>query len=274
MTLTAHFGKACLHRDMDVAEEWSDEHLSRYTAIMTRHLTLTLAGTFIVAIVGEGHALAQKRDIAKKAVKRARRAIAIGPMVGGGLALGSEDGADGVISFGLGIFLFNDSVFDIGSIQNSVQDIVKQRVAERLAERGIRREDMNERELKQLEQDALSDLKQEMKRRLDAKPESVPRPRVTFGLEGAHLPGADAWQIRAGLGIGISKIYLGPTLNLHLGDANGFAFGLESGFHYLLGSGTRPLTLQLFARYDYFVNNRDALGHQGALGLRIMLDLL
>ena len=237
-----------------------------------------LAVVFLGSLASERLARAQVENLTEKATERARRSVSIGPLAGGGLVVASEGGVDGVVSFGLGLFWFKDSLLDLAGARADIQERVEQRVKARLAELGLDPAKMTEQELSRQRAELLrelrAELRAELQERLDERPSATPRPRLNLHLEGAYLPRAGAWQVRAGLGFGISRISLAPTLSGYFGDVKAFGLGGELAFHYLMGKSVRPLALQFFLRYDYYVNNRDALGHQGALGVRALFDLI
>lgn len=244
---------------------------------MKRRLCIALCATLLCAISAEASAdllRNQRKEIAEKAVSRVRRSISFGATGGAGLSLASEGGTDGVFSFGLGFFWFKDPFFDIGNVREGIQKRFQKKLIARLLELGLTEKDLTGAELARLKKELWIELEAELRAQLYAKPSSTPNPRLNLYLEGGYLMRAEAWQVRAGLGVGVSKLTLGPTLVGNFGDAKAFGVGLEAAFHYLVGSGNRPLGLQLFLRYDYFVNSRDVLGHQGALGIRTFFDII
>ncbi len=210
---------------------------------------------------------------------RARRAVSIGPEVGGGMVVAPKPGeADGLVSFGLSVHLYDQEIFDLDAFTEELTQWVEEKVKKQLEELGPRAAQLTTEELKKLKDDALAEAKSELvvalKQGFAAHPKLMPDPMFVGGLEGAYLPRSGNWQVRGNFGMGLGPVTIGPTLVLHLADHTGFAIGPELGLNLLVGDGPRPLGLEFFLRYDVFVNNRDVLPDQGTFGVRIMLDVI
>jgi hypothetical protein len=231
----------------------------------------------VVGAIVNGGAMVMRQ--AGPTIERARRAVSFGPEVGGGGVLARSPGqADGEMSFGLTLHIYDQQIFDLDAFTEEVQGWAEAKVKQKLAELGPKAAQLTGADLKQLEADALAEAKNELVVALQhgfmPPPDSTPDPMFVAGLEGAYLPRGDAWQVRANLGIGIGPVTIGPSLAVHLADRKGFALGPELGWNVLVGDGARPLGLEFFLRYDVFVNNRDVLPDQGTVGVRVMLDLI
>jgi hypothetical protein len=212
-------------------------------------------------------------------IDRARRSFSFGPEVGGGMVVApSPQSADGVFSFGLTLHLYEQQIFSIDAFTEELQTWAMEKVARQLVELGPRASQLTGAELKQLKDDALAEARRELMVALRegfyGKFDPMPDPIFVGGLEGAYLPRSDAWQIRGGFGVGVGPVTFGPTMVVHLDDRSGFAVGPELGLNVLVGGGPRPLGLEFFLRFDFFVNNRDHLPDQGTLGVRVMFDLI
>ncbi len=113
-----------------------------------------------------------------------------------------------------------------------------------------------------------------LKARLLTDDTLLPSPKFGLWLAMARLPRSEAWQVRLGTGVGLSKLTLGPTLSVHTASPRSVALGLEATVNAHVGRGPRPWHLQAFARYEWFLLSHAAFGHQGAVGLRCVFDLL
>ena len=220
------------------------------------------------ALVGSyGHRLAAHAEgLRRKVVSRARRAVSVGPMVGGaGIVDFAAGELDGLITFGLGLFVFQPEL----PSPERVKAMVKERVKELAMKAALTGRRPTREELEQIKDEVLAEL------RLETPPKTRPKPRFAFGLEGGWQPRGEAWQARLFGAFGLGPITIGPTTAVvHAPGSTSATAGVEAGLTFLLGKGPRPLGLQIFARGDFFVARRDTFADTGALGLRLLVDLL
>lgn len=199
----------------------------------------------------------------KKLVAQARRAVAIGPVIGAAGVVDYETPyVDAELSAGLAVFAFEPPILDTDRLQDLGKD--------RLKEYGPKWPHMSHEEREQ----AKAQIRADLRSQLDPSPETIPDPKLDLVLEGGWHPRAGAWHIRASLGFGVGPVTIGPTLLVEgEGGSASFAAGPEVALHLLLGAGPRPLALQLFARADFFVANREKFEDTASLGARLLFDL-
>jgi hypothetical protein len=215
------------------------------------------------------------KKAAKTALVRARRMISLGPTVGGAFIVAPDGGhVDGAVSLGLSVIKFKDDLFDVGSWQERIQERVKEKLQKRLLELALDPATVDPETMKKIGAEVLEEVKAEILAEFEARPKINPKPSFLLGLEVARQLDSTAWQIRLGFGIGVGPIAFGPSAVVHIGDDSAVALGPEIDYHLLLGKGPRPLTLQIFLRYDFFLGNRDVLPDQASLGLRVLPDIL
>jgi len=238
------------------------------------------------------------KELAGELVASTRRSLSLGPTLGVGLGTGVPDGADVPVSVGLGGFYFQNRMFDPvflqavakQVLQEELEDLVRKKLEEHLLSKareglgqalktGIQVETdklvkLTKEDYVAIAKDIWAALQAELKKKLAANPPVLPAPRFGLLAEVGHLPASDHWGVRASLGYGISKVIVGPTMALHIGDPASFALGTEVTVNALFGQGPRPWHVQGFARYEWYLFSHAAFGHQAAIGARLVLDVI
>jgi hypothetical protein len=232
-----------------------------------------LLGVLLAVVIGvPAEASAQARKI----LNRARRKVAVGPVVGTGV-IASSDGADGLITFGLAVFTFKDPLMDPKAVEQMVKERLKRHLKERIKAQLTGSGDTEARVQAELEAggDALQQLKEEIRAEVNREPDKTPKPQFDLGIEGGYAPRGEAWMGRFWFGFGIGPVSLsaGPAV-IHSGDADetGFAVAGELGYYWLPGRGPRSPAIEIFLRGDFMVAGD--LGSSGTLGVRLMLDII
>jgi hypothetical protein len=196
------------------------------------------------------------KSSADAAVARTRRSIALGPTVGAaGAYLIGPDQADVPITFGIAFRRFDipwmpdvkDLVLDRAREGGSVGDMVK---------------------------DVGGQLLGEVTGRRPRPPKTLEKPKLAITLEGAHLVDTGAWQVRAAVGYGISKVTIGPALSGQLGDADGLLIGGELGLHLTPWPGVRSPVVDLYLRGELGVTSQLDEVDVVMLGTRFLYDLI
>jgi hypothetical protein len=196
------------------------------------------------------------KSSADAAVARTRRSIALGPTVGvaGGYLIG-PDQVDVPITFGLAFRRFDipwmpdvkDMVIDRARQGGSVGDMVK---------------------------DVGGQLLGEVTGKRPRPAKTLEKPKLAVTLEGAHLVDTGAWQVRAAVGIGISKVTIGPALSGMFGDADGLLVGGELGLHLTPWKGVRSPVVDVYLRGELGVTSQVDAVDVVMLGSRFLYDLI
>lgn len=232
---------------------------------------------FLCLLSSSAAAQPAPRELSRQAIFRARRAFAIGPTVGlaGALALGDDGGGDGLVTFGLALRAFEIGVPTAARVRALVEERVKAKVAEHiqtaLAEG---RAEPTDAELRAYAKQILVEVRDQIVADFYAPPRVLEPPRFAADLEVARLFDGEAWQLRAGAGIGVSVVTVGPTIALLFGGDVGLALGAELAVHLLPGDGPRSLVIDLYLRGDFPVIDRDVRADVVSLGARLLVDLL
>lgn len=215
--------------------------------------------------------LAQHELIGKRTVKRARRAVAIGPTAGGSLLISDGD-YDGAISMGLGLYLFDVAVVpSVATMSEALQGTAKREAlarAKHMIATGAAPAGMSADDLAAA---IFEEVRAELMRQLLAEGKKFEKPRLTIDLEAGYQLAAEAWNFRTSATVGLGRVSLGPTL--HVSKA-GVALGPELALRLLGNRGPRPPVLGLFIRADFALSDRDANADMYSLGFRALLDLL
>lgn len=210
------------------------------------------------------------------AVSRARRKVAIGPMIGVGAAYstgGTE--LDVPISFGIGFDLFKVPVIpSTDDIKAVITQTVEKRVGQRIEDMIARGEPPpSAAETASMAEEILQQLKDEYlgKRPRDRKLE---KPQLAIALEEVRLPRAGAWMTRLTIGVGISKFTIGPSITGSLGDVRGAYLGGELAIHLTPRSGPRSPVIDVLLRADWGLSGGAREHDLFTFGVRAMLDLI
>jgi hypothetical protein len=234
-----------------------------------RHLTIA---ALVVTLAAPATASPTK-EYARLLVNRARRHLVLGPHVGGALTFAPSDGSfSGGGCFGLGVYLFTDSLLSLGGMKDAAIERLKARKSE-LLEEAKTLSDADRAAARAEADKAVAEIDEEIRRELAAF-EAVPAPSKIFQLEGVILDGS--WQVRLSTGVfGISKIAIGPTVAVaHSDGGTTILLGPELSFNYLIGQGLRTPVAEVFLRYDFATFNRDVFADTASLGVRLALDIL
>ncbi len=240
-------------------------------------LVLSILVATLVAVAPAHAQTPTARQFAEGAVSRARRSIAIGPLVGAGIAYAPSPGdVDVPLSFGLGAAWFKVKVVPSPSmIQAMIIERSKDKVAERVEGMIARGEPApDSEELARIGREVLDEVKAEILGYHQVRGKTLERPRLTVALEGTYLPRAGGGQVRATIGIGINRFTIGPTLAGHFAGPNGLYVGGEVAVHLTPRQGPRPPVIDLYVRYDYGATSGTKGADQLGLGMRVMLDLI
>jgi hypothetical protein len=230
----------------------------------------------------EGAARAQEPDpadataeeIARGVVRNIRRAIAIGPTIGGFSTYGLEGGElGGGLSFGLELEVFKTPVPTPGRLRELVKEKTEAKLKVIIRDRfgGVR---PDAETLKRLAREIALEVKAEVVADLRATPPVLQKPRLGILLEANYLFGPADWLVRLGLGIGVGPVSIGPTLSGRFGDETVARLGGELAIHLLPTRSPRSPALDLFLRGDFELHARDTNDDQISLGVRLLLDLI
>jgi hypothetical protein len=216
------------------------------------------------------------RSIVKGGVRRARRAIAIGPTVGGSFVDLPESGeTSAAVSFGLSLYTFKVPILPDSDL---VKEMIKTRFKAKLKEylkRGVRegKLDISKAEREMIVPQILAEIGREMVGFENLRAKTFERPRFALTLEGDYSLNGGFFSTRLRLGLGVSRLLIAPTLTTYFGDDILFIVGGEMALLALLGKGARSPIVDLFIRAEFPVHGAtDAYSFGG--GLRVSLDII
>lgn len=209
--------------------------------------------------------------IAIGTVNSIRRAIAVGPHVGGfgGMNLDADAGVSGV-TFGLGLNSFAvPSAFDLREqIKAAVQEKVKERIAEIVANGGTPPDDLSE-----LIREVATEIRERILKQL-APRHTLEHPEFGLMLEAAILTSTGGgFQTRLIVSKGIKSVSAGLAVGVQrAGGTTRFLPGLELDLRLTPFGQQRTPVFALYARGDLALGNGDpALTILG--GGRVLVDL-
>lgn len=208
--------------------------------------------------------------IAKGTLKRARRAIAIGPTVGAWAGYLPDPGeTETAITFGLGLEVFKIPVLPT---PDNLKQIAIERAKAKIAAGGLPAAGAGE----QFVREVWDDVVKEILGMEDIRGRTMERPRLTLALEANRYLDAEAWATRLRVGIGISRVTLAGSFAVAFTDPRTSVFtGLELVTHFLLSKQPRSSVVDVFFRADFEVRNRDLANVDTfVLGTRFLLDVL
>ena len=213
-------------------------------------------------------------QIASGAIKSVRRAVAIGPTIGGYGAYATSPGeADAALSFGLEIALFKSKVLSPSGLQEMVRGRIEAKLKARVDLRhgGTTPDDAT---MKQYVREIIDEVKAELVRELEAPPKKLQQPRFNLALEANYLFDASDWLGRLGLGIGIKMFSIGPTFSVRFGEDTVARLGGELGIHIMPTKSLRSPVFDIFVRGDFELHKRESKDDQIVVGIRLLLDVI
>lgn len=204
--------------------------------------------------------------LAKAAIGRTRRAIAIGPHIGGVALIDAKDSANGGgISFGLGLYTFK--VPTGLALKEVIKERVKAEVKAAIASGNTPDGDafihaIIEKVIRDVLEGAYGS-------------QSFPTPAVTVLLEAQKSFGdANGLGVRAMVGYGISKVNIGVSIAGSFPDSapNQFLLGPELGIRLTPIGKHRTPVFDVFARAEFGVRSPNPAAV--SIGARLLLDVL
>jgi hypothetical protein len=205
--------------------------------------------------------------LAKAAIGRTRRAIAIGPHIGGAALLDAKNSANGgALTFGLGLYTFK--VPTGLALKEVIKERVKAELKTIIASGATIDGD-------QIIHDIIAKVIRDV---LDGAygSQTFPTPSMTFLVEGQTSFGdASGLGVRAMLGIGVfSKVSLGASLAGSFPESapNQFLMGPELGFRVTPIGTHRTPVFDVFARLEFGVRSPNPAAV--SIGARVLLDVL
>lgn len=211
-------------------------------------------------------------DMAFSTLARTRRAIALGPHLGGfgGTRLSPSDGHGG-ISFGLALYTFDlPTVLDLREV---VQDKLKARLAERVKAIIASGAPVPTRdEMIQLVREVAAEVKAELFGNRAGR--VLEKPSLGILVEGVRLMSPGGWQGRLGFSKGIGPVSLGFSGGFqHLDGDTMPMLGLELDLRLTPIGEARTPVFDLFTRFDLGFANDDRTTSM-VVGLRALLDVI
>lgn len=224
----------------------------------------------LIRILVDREARALAAIIAKRALRRGRRAFALGPYIGAGPAFATSGGdVDVHITGGLALTRYD---IDIFVSPDRVADLIKARALELLMSRIGDRAPPSRDDLERLVARVIEDVKRELL--LGLVPRRFERPGFKLALEIDHLFDAGAYEVRGIAGIGVSRVFLSTGLVIQADDGVGLVLPLELSVPMLLSSGLRSPAVEWFGRLDVAVTGRDERADRIVIGARLSLDVI
>jgi hypothetical protein len=239
--------------------------------------------TDLDALIAKARAEAPSIEtVVRGTVRRARRALSIGPTVGLWTAAIIDPGdIDAALTLGIGFETFQVPVLpSLETLQDLVVERVKAQIKQRILDtfKGRQPEPL---ELETLVKHVYDEVRGEILGLQNVRPKTFERPQYTVGFEANRLFGADRWLGRTRVGIGVWKVTLG--LSAAVGrvcrggtcdDAVKAFLGPEIVLHALPSDQPRASVIDVFVRADFQANGRGVQTYdQLVLGARYLLDV-
>jgi hypothetical protein len=214
------------------------------------------------------------KEIARIVVRSVRRAVALGPTLGGFSTYGpSHEGVDAGISFGLELELFESNIPTTEDITEIAKQKAKEKLVRVIAER-FAGQPIDAETRKRLLRELAEEIKAEVIAQLRARPSVLEQPRFSLPIEASYLFRSADWLARFGVAIGVGPVSIGPTFSVRFGDNTVARLGAEAAIHLLPSPSPRSPVLDVFLRGDFELHKRDTNEDQVVLGVRVLLDLI
>lgn len=221
--------------------------------------------------------------VVRGTVRRARRAISVGPTVGLWSAAIIDPGdIDAALTFGIGFETFKVPVLpDMATLRALIQERVKAQLKDRIKAVFAGRQPAP-LELETLAAQVYLDVRDEFLGVRNVRGKTMERPQFTVGFEANRLFGAERWLGRTRVGIGVWKVTL--ALSTAVGrvcrgdtcdDGVKVFIGPEVVAHFLTSKSPRASVIDAFLRADFQANGRgDVTYDQLTIGVRYLLDII
>jgi len=234
-----------------------------------------VAAGLVIVVAGPARAGVDVDDVdraAQQTIRRARRAVALGPHVGLSGALAEGDSFDGAISVGLALSLFDVPVVpDAETIDAIVTEHAKERLTALIEQAAAEGRPLGE-----------ADVRAEAARIYRAvvdeyfaerRPRTLERPRARLLIEAARTFDAGDWSARLGAGLGIGPVSVGASVTTVFGDDMTVYLGPDISLQVLPRESPRSPIIDGFVRGDFAVTGDGPSWLAGA-GVRVILDVI
>ena len=221
--------------------------------------------------------------VARGTVRRARRAISIGPTVGlWSAAIIDPGNLDAALTFGVGFETFKVPVVpSMDTLRSLIQERVKAQLKDRV-KAVFQGRPPDPVQLDSMAAQVYSEVRAEILGVKDVRGKTMERPQFTVGFEANRLFGAERWLGRTRVGIGVWKVTL--ALSSAVGRACRGAtcddnikifIGPEVVLHFLTSKNPRASVVDTFLRADFQANGRGIETYdQLSVGVRYLLDVI
>jgi hypothetical protein len=214
-------------------------------------------------------------EAARRGLVRFRRATTLGGTVHVAPALTLDGDRDLDLQVGGGLALLRYGIPTIPTyeeVRSIVLASVTSAVVAQIDAAAARGEVLSEDEQRRLVEETWQRFKDRLL--LGLEPRHLEKPQFMLVGEASYLTSADAWDIRAMVGIGISRVFVAAGAALQLDGSAGLVIPVELSVPVLLTDGLRSPVAQIFVRGDFAVVGGDDPHTRGLVGVRLALDVL
>lgn len=202
--------------------------------------------------------------ILRNSIARARRAVVLGPFVGGGVSIPFDGDPGAAITGGLSFTKLAVPIFPSNLIREA---------AKRVAARLPRDRQPTRQEIDAVIEEVVAEMVAELRSR-GFVPRRFEKPGLAARLEAIYYSEGDAFDIRLAGAIGISRVFLGTGIAINVDDGAAFVIPVELWVPMTLSGSKRSPLLDFFGRVDFAVSKRDERSDTAVIGLRLHLDII
>lgn len=223
------------------------------------------------------------KTVARGTLRRARRAISIGPTVGVWSAAFLDPGElDAALTFGIGLETFKVPVLpSVETLKTLIAERMKAQLKDRI-KAAFQGKPVDPIALDTMAAQIYQEVRDEVLGLENVRAKTMERPQYTIGFEANRLFGAERWLGRTRVGIGVWKLTVGLSAAVGRVCRGGTcddgikAFvGPELVAHFLTSKNPRASVVDVFARADFQASGRGVETYdQLVLGARFLLDLI
>lgn len=223
----------------------------------------------------ETRAQALSLKIAKRALKRARRALVLGPQVGAAPSY-SFDGDSGFRgSFGLSLLYFDIPVIPSAeSLAAILKHHAREQFVSELSALAAQGRGSTEEEKHALAEKVWKEIVDEFMLKYHAKRFEKPRFAARTSVRRLSSQGVSAWELGFTLGIGIGPVYLSGGEAVQVNHGAGLNTEFELALPMTLSRSMRSPTIEFFLGASIANTKRDERPDRAMIGARIMLDII
>jgi hypothetical protein len=214
-------------------------------------------------------------QVARRSLERFRRSATLGPTlsVAPAMTLDDDHDTDFQIAGGLALLRYDVPPFPTpDQIRSILFDGMKDAVVAQIRAAEERGQVLSSEEQQRIVMETWQAIKDELLLKL--RPRRFEKPQFEVMGEVAYLTSSEAWDVRALIGIGFSRVFIAAGASMQYDNDAVLVIPVELSVPVLLTDGLRSPVAQVFVRADFAITGGDDEVDRAFAGVRFALDVL